>query len=327
MSVYKRGEVWWVKFQVHGRTVRRSTGTASKKEAEKFERNLRTRLEDDARAIQTGKSLNRSFGEALAKWLESGAPKSMLSHARRVRLYMETVPLARSIPASSDMKKAMLAEGLSPQTINRRLAVVRRVLNLAYDEWEWLTEPLGQRIKLLSEKGFSREVFLTKEVVMALFHQMKIEEAQRLILLAAFTGMRRSEIRRLDKDCWRRPNIVLPSKTKGGRPRVIPLVPELHWIMDHIPFQISEWDLRQDWEQARNALSLEHVRMHDLRHTFASWLVENPEVPLTVIRDLMGHSSLVVTSKYSHLRTDALEKAIGTLSAPLPAGDQSQIKH
>jgi len=314
MSVYKRGEVWWVKFQIHGRTVRQSAGTTSKKEAEKFERNLRSRLEDDARAIQVGKTLNRTFGEALAKWLESGAPESMLSHARNVRAHMETVPLARSIPAANDMKQAMLADGLSPQTINRRLAVVRRVLNLAYKQWEWLNEPLGTRIELFSEKGTGRYIFLSKEEVGRLTAAIKDPAAIRSILLAAYTGIRKGKIRTLRPENWRKPNIVFDSKTKGGKPHIVPLIPELHHLMEGLPFNLTDWDIRKHWDRARDEVGLSHVRFHDLRHTFASWLVTNPRIPLTVIRDAMNHSSLSVTSKYAHLRTDAIAEAIGTLS-------------
>ena len=58
---------------------------------------------------------------------------------------------------------------------------------------------------------------------------------------------------------------------------------------------------------------MSHVRIHDLRHTFASWLASNPEIPMTVVRDLLGHSSLATTNKYSHLREDALKNAIDKL--------------
>ena len=53
--------------------------------------------------------------------------------------------------------------------------------------------------------------------------------------------------------------------------------------------------------------TLPHVHLHDLRHTFASWMVRG-DVPLAALRDLLGHSSLAVTSKYTHLaRPDLVE--------------------
>lgn len=314
MSVYQRGEIWWVKFQFNGQQVRQSAGTTKKKEAQAYERDLRRRLEEDSKALQFGKSLNRTVEAAIEKWIESGAPKSMYSHIRAVREYIGREQLTRAVAASNDMKAAMLAERLSPQTVNRRLAVVRRLLNLAYKQWEWIREPLGQRIELLSEKGFARDVYLTRDEMTKFIDAMKNDEAKRFVLLAAYTGMRKSEIRKLRAHMWREPNILLPSKTKSGRPRAIPLVPELYWVMEDLPFTISEWDLRVDWEQARDAVEMPHVRLHDLRHTFASWIAEDPDTPLTVLRDILGHSSLAVTSRYSHLRTGHAQSAILRLS-------------
>lgn len=240
----------------------------------------------------------------------------MYSHINNVRPYMDRALLASSVAAASDMKTAMLADNLSNQTINRRLAVVRRVLNLAYEQWDWLREPLGQKIGMLSESGTARHIYLSREEVTALVKSMESATARVVVLVAAYTGLRRGELLGLQPANWRPPAIMLGAKTKSGRPRGIPLVAELHHVMKDLPFSLTEWELRKDFEQARELLGLSHVRFHDLRHTFASWLAENPETPLTVIRDILGHSSLAVTSRYSHLRTGALASAIAALESP-----------
>lgn len=195
----------------------------------------------------------------------------------------------------------MLTRKLSPQTINRRLAVVRRILNIAYREWEWITEPIGQKIKLLSERGMAREFFLTKAEVEALLSEITDEEAYKVIYLSAYTGLRRGEILKLRKNQWKTPYITLDNKTKSGRPRTVPVIEELQPLVT-LPFNLTEHQLRVAFEKARTAIGKPHIRFHDLRHTFASWLAENPDIPFTVIRDLLGHSNLTVTSKYTHLR-------------------------
>ena len=68
------------------------------------------------------------------------------------------------------------------------------------------------------------------------------------------------------------------------------------------------------------------LRMHDLRHTFASWLLENPEMALTTVRDLLGHSSLTVTSKYGHMKSDTFEAVSRTLSGD-NTGDSTAVRH
>jgi integrase len=58
--------------------------------------------------------------------------------------------------------------------------------------------------------------------------------------------------------------------------------------------------------------NLDDFRIHDLRHTFASWLVL-AGVPLLEVRDLLGHSSIKMTERYAHLSQDALVKAVAVL--------------
>jgi site-specific recombinase XerD len=67
------------------------------------------------------------------------------------------------------------------------------------------------------------------------------------------------------------------------------------------------------------------VHFHDLRHTYASWLVQSG-APLTAVRDLLGHSSLTVTSRYAHLGTADLEAAVGRI-AGLARGTRRRKKH
>lgn len=310
---YLRGKTWWVKFGAGGETIRRSAGTASRKEAREFERALRLQVEREIRAGRSGKTTQRTFQDALLRWINEGAPKSMWSHARNLRPYLDRVPLESVVPAAHAMKADMRKQGLSVMTINRRLAVVRRVLNVAYREWDWLREPLGEKVQLFSEKGMAREIFLTPLDVDALLDEVKDETAKRVILLAAYTGLRRGELLKLQPSNWQTPYLVLSSKTKGKKPRTVPVIEDAQSLVEPLPFGIHEEKLREEFERARLAIGRPEIRLHDLRHTFASWLAQDPNVPLTTIRDLLGHSGLAVTSKYAHLRGDTLAVVSGAL--------------
>jgi integrase len=311
--LYKRGGVWWVKFKSGGEPVRRSTGTAKKREAEAVERQLKAQATRERKAGRTGLPVERTYWDALKKWIKDGAPESMLSHARNTRPYLDDVKLEDVVPAANEMAADMRKEGLSPQTINRRLSVVRRVLNVAYKKWEWLTEPLGQKIELVSEKGFAREVYLTREEADSLVAAVENAEARKVIVLAAFTGLRRGELLKLQPSNWQEPYIMLTSKTKGKKPRTVPVIEQL-WPFMTLPFMVTEHELRVAFEQARDKVEKPHIRFHDLRHTYASWLAKDARVPLTTIRDLLGHSNLSVTSKYAHLRGDTHELVTGVFA-------------
>lgn len=314
MAVRKRGDRWHIDFAIEGKRYRKTAGRgATKQNALALEKRYRKLVQNSLLNGKLGLEPNKLFGEALLKWVESEAPDSMLSHIRIVKKYLATTELKDIVSATSDMKNQMLADGLANQTINRRVAVVKRVLSLAYTEWEWLDQPVASKIKKLSEKGTERHVYLSTEQVTELCSKIENKFVRGAVLVLAYTGLRESEFLNLQPENWTNGRIVLDAKTKGKRPRVVPLPVELHHLMDLLPYPVSYNQLRYWFEKARVACGHPEWRIHDLRHTFASWLVSNPDVPLTVVRDLLGHSNLAVTSRYSHLRTEALDSAVGAL--------------
>jgi integrase len=305
MPVFKRGRYWYVRFQSGGVEYKRSTGCTKKADAQGFERRWRT-------AIESGATKPRTYGDALDRYRP---PESMRSPTRNT-WELAPYPLTEVVAAAHEMRDRMLDEGYSPQTINRRLAVVRRILNIAYREWDWLAQPLGQKIKLLSEKGLERQIYLTPAEVEGLARGMP-EPAATITLLAAYTGLRRGALLQLQPEHWHPPYLILPAGMMKGRRSHAAAVPEPLIDRVQLPWGITDHELRKAWEASRAASGMEGVRFHDLRHTFASWLAKDPEIPLTLIRDALGHSSLTVTSKYSHLRRDDLAQVAGKLSAQL----------
>ena len=72
--------------------------------------------------------------------------------------------------------------------------------------------------------------------------------------------------------------------------------------------------LRSIWETVAKAAGLEGVRIHDLRHTYASLAISSG-VPLKVVGGLLGHASITTTNRYLHLYDDDLQAAVGKVSA------------
>ena len=79
------------------------------------------------------------------------------------------------------------------------------------------------------------------------------------------------------------------------------------------PFPLPDWKLRKYWNEARVAAGYSTLRVHDLRHSRVSMLLDQ-QVPLHVVRDMMGHCSLVVTNLYAHSTDDARRLAARTVS-------------
>ncbi|WP_051023959.1 site-specific integrase [Thiorhodovibrio frisius] len=78
-------------------------------------------------------------------------------------------------------------------------------------------------------------------------------------------------------------------------------------------------DARKGFLAACAKAGIEDFRFHDLRHTCAAWLVTSG-VPLTEVRDLLGHSSVTMTERYAHLAPDRIRSAVAIL-------DKSRLSH
>lgn len=151
-----------------------------------------------------------------------------------------------------------------------------------------------------------------------------------IVLTALHTGMRQGEIFSL---CWdhvalaRNVLTVAGETAKGGKSRTIPLNSSIAEVLRNWQKQTSKEGLvfpnpktgkrldniKKSWKALVRDAEIDDFRFHDLRHTFASELVQRG-VDLTVVRELLGHSNWQMTLRYSHLSpkhtADAVKKLI-----------------
>lgn len=220
--------------------------------------------------------------------------------------------------------------GLAPATCNRILAVFKTICSLA--EMRGVL-PAGQspcagllpfRIHTLRERHLTPEE--ARRLMRALERFDRPEAtAIRLLLL---TGARKSEIL---KARWE--NVRLDQRlltvplSKSGKPRhislsdkavqvirSIPRVPGCRWLFPGHAQGKPLSDIYTSWNRLRRKLGLTDVRIHDLRHTFASLLV-NAGHSLYEVQKLLGHSDPRTTMRYAHLGQASLVAAAETVSA------------
>jgi integrase len=302
MPVYKRGNVWWYKFQLKGVTVHESAGKGATYEQAKA---LEAKARQDIIKGRLGLTVY-TLEDAAAQWLEGEATRlksyqSLINIVRIIRPYIENTPIDKAQEAAQRIIKAFPT--LQPETVNRRLAVVRRLCNLAH-EWKWIKHPV--KISLLSGEK-QRHVYLT---IPELIQFAKAARRSKWhVILAAFTGMRESEILGMDpKDArtFIKSEMIYLTNTKNGKPRLIPLNKPAKCALERLDWGVTYPILRRDIEIARGDRD---IRFHDLRHTAASLMVKG-NASMVAIRDILGHSNLGVTSRYSHLATAELRKAV-----------------
>jgi len=108
--------------------------------------------------------------------------------------------------------------------------------------------------------------------------------------------------------------------TKNGKKRILPITKPLQTILNQIPKDKTPFlfasplkhkpyiSIYQSWNNARVKAKLKEVRMHDLRHTYASALV-NAKCSLYEVQVLLGHSTAKMTQRYAHLSNESLMRA------------------
>lgn len=328
VSKRKDRETWVVRETINGRRSQRTFRT--EEEARQYALKMEAQHQEDVFHGVMGRKVKRTFSEGLQRLVAEYDVVSQKNHIMRVATWMdENAPGVKIgqelLEAGRRMQKALRDQGLSQSTINNRIQVVKRVLSLSYREWDWIDYPLDAKLRKPTPKN-ERHVYLSEQELGELLEAIppRYEVERKFILLAMLTGIRRGELLVLDPGNIHNGRIILrPGQTKSGKSRTIPLPDEALPLVTDLPFSTSKDKVRAAFERAREAIGRPDVRLHDMRHCYASLLASKGEA-LTSIRDLLGHSSLVVTSRYAHADPARWE----SIRAKLPRiGNQTATKH
>ena len=227
-----------------------------------------------------------------------------------------------------------------PYQANRTLGVLSKMFSLAE---VWGLRPDGsnpcRHVKRYKERN--RERFLSPEETERLGDVLRQAEDEMPSAVAAFrllllTGCRLSEIQFLRWEYVKDDYIELPDAKTGGR--VVPLGPEARAVLAGLsrendnPWVISGklpgshiTDLQKPWRRIRARAGLEDVRIHDLRHSYASRALALGE-SLTMIGKLLGHTQVQTTARYAQLARDSIQNAAaritGSIGGNLAPSDQ-----
>ena len=215
----------------------------------------------------------------------------------------------------------------TPYRANRVRSVLLKMFNLAID-WEWIDKNPVRAIPKFPEHKRMR--WLTIDEINRLMNALDASPYQHsanAIRLLIFTGSRKREALHakwqdfnLQQGTWKKP----AHTTKQNREETIPLseqaVALLHKMKteyyiesDYLfpsPHDTSKPvdDVRSFWVNIREIARLENTRIHDLRHSFASHLVQSG-VSLPIIGRLLGHTQAQTTMRYAHLADKPLREA------------------
>jgi integrase len=327
MGVYLKGKDYYIDYYVNGRRKREKVG-ASKKLAD-------LALEKRHLEVAEGKFLDidrteRVKFEVFAKeffTLHSKATKkswhSDISLINILNKYFGDRYLDEITTHMVDNYKMRRIKEAAPATVNRGLALLKCMFNKAI-EWEKVKENPVRRVKLFKEDN-KRLRFLEKEEMEALISNC-CRHLKPIVIVALHTGMRRGELLHLkwhDVDFKR--DIIYLINTKNSEKREVPMndivktalikvhkhprCPYIFCNRNGKPFG----DIKKSFCTALRKSGIIGFHFHDLRHTFASQLVM-AGVDLNTVRELLGHKTLDMTLRYSHLSQDHKKRAVDVLA-------------
>jgi integrase len=151
-------------------------------------------------------------------------------------------------------------------------------------------------------------VYLDRRQMLQLARAAERHDVRVLIRTAFYTGMRKGELRRVRVDA----DALHLDDTKNGTRRSVPIHPRIRTCLRYLPLTAPRSTLQRAWQRARRRAKLEHIHLHDLRHSAASEMV-NAGVDLFTVGVVLGHKDPRSTKRYAHLTHATLADAVGKI--------------
>ena len=264
---------------------------------------------------------------------------NLIAQARNT-LSTEPYGKAGSKTAAKDRVRA-------PATVVRYMGALSHALNTAVNEWGWMDKSPMVGVKKPKVDN-ERRRFLSDDEIQRVLVSAKESENRFLytvVLLALSTGMRQSEIMTLR---WRNVlvedganmGLLVMEKTKNGDARTSPLaedaftavmalrdkviknnagrVPASQLLFPSDTVENKPVEIRKAWETCRKRAELDDFRFHDLRHTAGSLLAMSG-ASTREIAEVLGHKTMAMAKRYSHLTQKHLGSVVATMNQRLKA--------
>jgi len=328
----KKSGYYYVYYIFNGKWNSTSCKTKDKGEAEKFMANFNQVFEHKQQKLDNQRKVYYLIDQ-FKKYSETvhtrGTQMAFECTFKPFKEYFGNIPVV-------EFTKAKIMLYLQDRVLNSSVYMARKDLINLSSTFSYAVD-LGY-IELNPCKGIKRyklpdklPLFYSKEEAEKLLSVIDNEVHKQIVFVALYTGFRQMEILSLK---WNQINfkdshIVLDNQghlTKSRKIRTVPVRPSVMALLaDKYKERKSNYVFTEKGEPlnqhrfgtkfksyVRRAELDDKLNFHSLRHTFASWLVQN-EVPLYTVSKLLGHSNISVTEIYSHLTTATLQTAVNKL--------------
>ncbi len=304
---------------------------------------------------QRRKETGMTFGEAWAIFDEKWLPNLKRPEMERqfYNLYLAPVlkdkPLKDIMPLElEDLKTSLLAKGLAAASVRLIIGNVRRVYN-KMTEWDLYSGPKPMDKVKMPKVDNARDRFLTPDEAQTLLAAVAKRSPlwHDISLTSLHTGMRLSEVLGLRPQDVNLKSRLIHLDGKTGR-RSIPMNDTLFEMFERVVAEKKDSPLlfpntkgmQMGADSATNSFARavadaklnppnvdrrHKVVFHTLRHTYCSWLATEG-VPLYVIGEMVGHSSMEMTKRYSHLCPDKRNQTVNVVQSMFSKGKAEETE-
>ena len=297
-----------------------------------------------------------TFGELMEKhylpWADDNKQRarddrSMYRNWLRPALADKTLPSVSAIEVER-LKKTMKDAGKAPATVRHALCLVRQAFNKSV-EWRLYAGANPCKGVKFPQPDNQKKRFLTREQAADLMVELEkmSPQVRRITQMSLETGMRLSEVLKLRwKDIDRESEVIHVRDRKNAQGGHAYITAPVASVLDELTPGAPEetlfvtnqgkpvvW-LSKSFAKAVDALGLndgvtdrrDRITFHSVRHTFASWRVQEG-VPLYSVGTLLGHKTLTMTGRYSHLDKETLRKAAEAgVKEPIGRDDDNNVR-
>lgn len=281
----------------------------TKAEADKFDFEETKRLHAVAAGVSKPEPL---IEDAVLLYLKHHAPA--LKSFDNIRRELQACFEAYAGRPFSDLPAVALGyrpQGISMATVRNRLAYIRAACRYAWKHHGLGDQNPASSIPMPKVRN-ERHVYLGRPEFLAICRRIKPGAARALVRIAFYSGMRAGEPGLAGVTADGHAFVLAPEHTKNSLPRVVPIHPRIAHIVRNPalwPPKYTKWTISTTFKNGARAAGFGHARLHDLRHSTASEMI-NAGVDLYTVGGVLGHKSAVSTRRYSHLATKTLQDAV-----------------
>jgi integrase len=324
-------------FTYDRRQCHRSTGTRDRKLAEKIYAKVITQIVE-GKWFEFDESQQKTFEDLMSRFMKEYAPTKEPTTQKRyhaalghLQEFFKGLTLAEITPkVISEYMYQRRQAGAAASTINKEYNMLSKAFNLAWKQWEWCnSNPCSRVPREKNDAYVTRWLTVEEEQRLMVAAQGYLNgQMPEIITVALHTGMRLGEILNLkwkDIDLFRKTITVL--KTKNKDPKTIPMTDTVFALLQAKAKVISmsgylfttqngtkirARNLQREWYKVMARAKIENFRFHDLRHTFATRLVQSG-VDLYTVAKLLGHRDISTTQRYAHHYPESMRPFIKNL--------------